>query len=59
MKEVLKIGKNREEFKINFLTVMLVGKSGVGKSTLINNLLKLDENERAETGTGNYITTNI
>ena len=59
MKEVLKIKKNREEFKINFLTIMLVGKSGVGKSTLINNLLKLDENERAETGTGNYITTNI
>ena len=38
---------------------MLVGKSGVGKSTLINSLLKLQRGERARTGTGNFVTENI
>ena len=34
------------------MTILLTGKSGTGKSTLINVLL----NENAETGTGPYIT---
>jgi len=35
---------------------MLVGKSGVGKSTLINGVLKLEKGEKAKTGTGQFIT---
>ena len=38
---------------------MLIGKSGVGKSTLINNLLKLPEDKKAPTGTGNIVTKEI
>ena len=38
---------------------MVVGQSGVGKSTLINKFLKLEGNEKAPTGTGKYITTEI
>ena len=39
---------------------MLVGKSGVGKSTLINNMLKIKEaSKKAEIGTGNFQTTEI
>ena len=59
MKEILKIKKNKKEFKIKYLTIILVGKSGVGKSTLINNLLKLNRKEKAKTGTGDFVTTKI
>ena len=39
---------------------MLVGKSGVGKSTLINNMLKIKEaSKKAEIGIGNFQTTEI
>ena len=38
---------------------MVVGKSGVGKSTLINNILKLDNKNKAETGIGDFQTKNI
>ena len=52
------INENEEKFKINYLTILLTGKSGNGKSTLINVLLKLKKkSERARTGVGNYITT--
>jgi len=34
---------------------MLVGKSGVDKSTLINGVLKLEKIEKANTGTGQFI----
>lgn len=47
--EISKINSNKESFKINNLNIMLVGKSGVGKSTLINSVLKIKE---ANTGTG-------
>ena len=57
--EINKIHNQSNDFKIEYLTVMLVGKSGVGKSTLINNLLKLPESKKARTGTGNFVTTNI
>ena len=54
--EVSKISSNKDSFKIKNLTVMLVGKSGVGKSTLINNVLKIKE---AKTGTGSFQTIDI
>ena len=54
--EINKIIKDKESFKIKNLTVMLVGISGVGKSTLINNVLKIKE---AITGTGSFQTTKI
>lgn len=41
--EIKKIGENEDEFNIKYLTIMLLGKSGVGKSTLINPFLKLKE----------------
>lgn len=41
--EIKKIGENENEFNIKYLTIMLLGKSGVGKSTLINQFLKLKE----------------
>lgn len=57
--EIKKINENTNSFQINYLTIMLVGKSGVGKSTLINKFLKLSGKNRAKTGTGNFQTTNI
>ena len=57
-KHLSEINENEEKFKINYLTILLTGKSGNGKSTLINVLLKLKKkSERARTGVGNYITT--
>ena len=53
------INKNELSFKINYLTVMLLGKSGVGKSTLINSFLKLSKENKAKTGTGNFQTIKI
>ena len=59
MREIKKINENTNSFQINYLTVMLVGKSGVGKSTLINKFLKLSGKNKAKTGTGNFQTTTI
>ena len=56
---VEKFNQDIEIFEIKYLTIMLVGKSGVGKSTLINNLLKLNPEKRVITGTGNFQTTKI
>ena len=53
------INKDELSFKINYLTVMLLGKSGVGKSTLINSFLKLSKENKAKTGIGNFQTINI
>ena len=59
-KQIDSINRNKHSpFEIEYLTIMLVGKSGVGKSTLINSLLKLQRGERAKTGTGNFVTENI
>lgn len=55
-REISKLNKDKKQFEIKYLTVMLVGKSGVGKSTLINNLLKLSPEYKAKTGTGKYQT---
>ena len=56
-KEIHKMQNDINKHKIKYLTIMLVGKSGVGKSTLINNLLKLTPEEKAKIGIGNFITT--
>ena len=56
---IKKIENNEDSYKIEYLTVMLVGKSGVGKSTLINNVLKLGQSQKAKTGTGKFQTIKI
>ena len=43
-KEIMENG-NKYLFPIDYLTIMVIGKSGVGKSTLINNVLKLKEDK--------------
>jgi predicted GTPase len=55
-REIAKLNKDKKKFEIKYLTVMLVGKSGVGKSTLINNLLKLSPAYRAKVGNGRFQT---
>lgn len=57
--EIKKIEENPDKYKIDYITVMLVGKSGVGKSTLINKFLKLDKGNEAASGTGSFQTTEI
>ena len=57
MKKLKEVENNKSDFKIDYISVMLIGKSGVGKSTLINEILKLDGNQRSEEGTGPIITT--
>ena len=57
--EINDINKNKKLFEINYFTVMLLGKSGVGKSTLINSLLQLTEEQMAKTGVGNFQTIDI
>ena len=50
------IKNNENEIAIDYLTVYLVGKSGVGKSTLINEVLRLKKEDCAEEGIGQFIT---
>ena len=48
--------KTKGEQSIKHLNIILVGPSGVGKSTLINSVLELDENKGAPTGIGEPCT---
>ena len=52
-KEFDLLTKNDEFTKIDYLTILIMGKSGVGKSTLVNCMLK---EELAKTGVGNRVT---
>ena len=56
-KQISKIKEDEKSISINHLTILLTGKSGTGKSTLINVLLKLKGKEKAATGVGTFITT--
>ena len=47
LREIAKINENKDLFKIQYLTILVIGKTGVGKSTLINCVLKLEGNEKA------------
>ena len=58
-REINNINENENCFKIDNLTIMLVGKRGVGKSTLINQFLKLEGSKKAKTGVGSFQTTII
>lgn len=53
--------KNREDlFKINYLTILIMGTCGTGKSTLVNSLLKLRPGkEGPEVGRGRPITQEV
>ena len=42
-----KLSKKMSELEVKHLNILLVGPTGVGKSTLINSLLKLDEDKQA------------
>ena len=42
--EIVSIQNDDSKFKIDYLTILLVGRKGVGKTTLINYILKLPQN---------------
>lgn len=42
--------------KSNYFNIMVLGKTGIGKSTLINGIFEFKENEGAKTGNGKPIT---
>ena len=54
--KIEEIYESKDEFSIKYLTIMILGKSGVGKSTLINQFLKLKRGQRAQTGIGEFQT---
>ena len=48
--------KSKIENKVNHLNIVLVGKTGVGKTTLINKVLEYDKEESLETSFGKSCT---
>ena len=44
IKEIISIKNDDSRYKIDYLTILLVGRKGVGKTTLINYILKLPQN---------------
>ena len=57
--EIIKIKNDEKLFEINYLTIILIGKSGVGKSTLINSLLHLTGKNEIAHGVGGICTTKL
>ena len=57
--EITKIKNDKKSFEINYLTIILIGKSGVGKSTLINSLLQFKGKKVIEHGVGGICTTKL
>ena len=53
---VKKYDKNRN-ININHINFMVIGKAGVGKSTLINSVLQLEGKEKAKEGIGESVTS--
>ena len=54
--EITKINNDVKSFEINYLTIILIGKSGVGKSTLVNSLLQFSGKNKIKTGVGGICT---
>ena len=44
--------------KLDYITILVIGKSGIGKSTLINHMLKFEGENLLETGVGKPVTKN-
>ena len=59
LNEISKINDNKDKFKIKYLTVIVIGKTGVGKSTLINCILNLKGDEKAPENSIDRGTLNI
>jgi len=51
-----RLNNDKSFSKINYITTIVIGKSGIGKSTLINRLLKLKGKKMAKTGIGKIQT---
>lgn len=53
-----KLGKKYEQLlnKLEHVNIVIAGKTGVGKSTLVNAVFNLQGGERAKTGIGSHIT---
>mgnify|MGYP002624701860 FL=1 len=54
--EIKKIKMDEKSFEINYLTIILIGKSGVGKSTLINSLLQFKGKKQIYNNVGGICT---
>ena len=56
--EFKKLTNNKNFSKIDYITTLVMGKSGIGKSTLINKLLNLKDKKKMKTGVGKIQTIN-
>lgn len=56
IKEILNNFNLISKDKLTNINIYLIGKTGVGKSTLVNSFLKLEEGEKAKEGYGQPIT---